>query len=88
MSVPYADRGWPSSGIAKLKTTCCRKATNEPYWSLFVEDRWRLRQECSRHAGRPLHGHHDTLAAGFSPRAYLVQDATTNWTLPGQRDQG
>lgn len=56
-------------------------------WSLFAEDEWRLTQALSATLGM-RYDHHDAFGGEISPRAYLVWDATTDWTVKGGVSQG
>ena len=72
---------------AKLKDGLLPQSHKQTMWSLFVEDEWRLRQGLTATLGG-RYDHHDAFGGQFSPRAYLVWDATTNWTFKGGVSQG
>ncbi|WP_341643482.1 TonB-dependent receptor domain-containing protein [Thauera sp. SDU_THAU2] len=56
-------------------------------WSLFVEDEWRLADNLAATFGA-RYDHHDAFGGEVSPRAYLVWNATSNWTVKGGVSQG
>ncbi|QXZ09277.1 TonB-dependent receptor [Comamonas sp. Y33R10-2] len=72
---------------AKLKDGLLPNSHKQTMWSLFVEDEWRLRQGLTATLGG-RYDHHDAFGGNFSPRAYLVWDAATNWTFKGGVSQG
>lgn len=51
-------------------------------YALFAEDDWQLLQSLDLTVGG-RYEHHDAFGGHFSPRAYLVWDATDNWTFKG-----
>ena len=72
---------------AKLKDGLLPQSHKQTMWSLFAEDEWRLAQGLTATLGG-RYDHHDAFGGQFSPRAYLVWDATTNWTFKGGVSQG
>ena len=51
-------------------------------WSLFAEDEWRFVPAMALTLGG-RYDQHDTFGSQLSPRAYLVWNATSAWTLKG-----
>ena len=72
---------------AKLKDGLLPQSHKQTMWSLFAEDEWRLAQGLTATLGG-RYDHHDAFGGHFSPRAYMVWDATTNWTFKGGVSQG
>ena len=72
---------------AKLKDGLLPQSHKQTMWSLFAEDEWRLAQGLTATLGG-RYDHHDAFGGQFSPRAYMVWDATTNWTFKGGVSQG
>ena len=72
---------------AKLKDGMLPQSHKQTMWSLFAEDEWRLAQGLTATLGG-RYDHHDAFGGQFSPRAYMVWDATTNWTFKGGVSQG
>lgn len=72
---------------AKLKDGLLPQSHKQTMWSFFAEDEWRLAQGLTATLGG-RYDHHDAFGGHFSPRGYLVWDATTNWTLKGGVSQG
>ncbi|RGE46001.1 TonB-dependent receptor [Comamonas testosteroni] len=72
---------------AKLKDGLLPQSHKQTMWSLFAEDEWRLAQGLTATLGG-RYDHHDAFGGQFSPRGYLVWDATTNWTFKGGVSQG
>lgn len=56
-------------------------------WALFAEDEWRFTDSLALTLGA-RHDDHSVFGAHFSPRAYLVWNATPQWTLKGGVSQG
>ena len=56
-------------------------------WALFAEDEWRFTDSLALTLGA-RHDDHSVFGAHFSPRAYLVWNATPQWTLKGGISQG
>lgn len=56
-------------------------------WALFAEDQWRFTDTLALTLGG-RYDEHSTFGDHFSPRAYLVWNATPNWTLKGGVSQG
>ncbi|ENO88624.1 TonB-dependent receptor [Thauera linaloolentis 47Lol = DSM 12138] len=56
-------------------------------WSLFIEDEWRLTDSLAATLGA-RYDHHDAFGGEVSPRAYLVWNAASNWTVKGGVSQG
>ncbi|MEG1734345.1 MAG: TonB-dependent receptor, partial [Comamonas sp.] len=72
---------------AKLKDGLLPQSHKQTMWSFFAEDEWRLREGLTATLGG-RYDHHDAFGGHFSPRAYMVWDATTNWTLKGGVSKG
>lgn len=51
-------------------------------WALFAEDEWRLRDDLALTLGL-RHDEHSDFGDHLSPRAYLVWNASDQWTLKG-----
>ena len=56
-------------------------------WSLFAEDEWRLRENLGLTFGGRYEDH-EAFGGHFSPRAYLVWNASGNWTVTGGVSEG
>ncbi|MBU4609328.1 TonB-dependent receptor [Achromobacter sp. GG226] len=56
-------------------------------WALFAEDEWRLTDSLTATLGG-RYNHHDAFGGEFSPRGYLVWEATPNWTAKGGVSRG
>jgi len=56
-------------------------------WAVFAEDEWRFTDTLALTLGA-RHDDHSTFGSHFSPRAYVVWNATDNWTLKGGISQG
>jgi outer membrane receptor for ferrienterochelin and colicins len=56
-------------------------------WAIFAEDEWRFTDALALTLGA-RHDDHSTFGSHFSPRAYVVWNATDNWTLKGGISQG
>lgn len=56
-------------------------------WSLFVEDEWRLRPSLGLTLGL-RRDDHSTFGGNISPRAYLVWNASPDWTFKGGVSRG
>lgn len=56
-------------------------------WALFAEDEWRFSDTLALTLGA-RHDDHSVFGAHFSPRAYLVWNATPEWTIKGGVSQG
>ncbi len=56
-------------------------------WALFAEDEWRFTDTLALTLGGRLDDH-STFGDQFSPRAYLVWNATPRWTLKGGVSRG
>lgn len=56
-------------------------------WALFAEDEWRFTDTLALTLGA-RHDDHSVFGAHFSPRAYLVWNATPEWTIKGGVSQG
>ncbi|MEG0052393.1 MAG: TonB-dependent receptor [Comamonas sp.] len=72
---------------AKLKDGLLPQSHKQTMWSFFAEDEWRLREGLTATLGG-RYDHHDAFGGQFSPRAYMVWDATTNWTFKGGVSRG
>lgn len=55
--------------------------------ALFAEDEWYLRDDLALTVGGRYEDH-DAFSGHFTPRAYLVWDATRHWTVKGGVSQG
>jgi outer membrane receptor for ferrienterochelin and colicins len=58
------------------------KTYQQRMWALFAEDEWRLRDDLTATFGG-RYNHHDAFGGEFSPRAYLVWNAASAWTVKG-----
>ncbi len=56
-------------------------------WAVFVEDEWRFIDSLALTLGGRYEDH-EAFGGHFSPRAYLVWDASDNWTLKGGVSRG
>jgi outer membrane receptor for ferrienterochelin and colicins len=56
-------------------------------WAVFAEDEWRFTDTLALTLGA-RHDDHSVFGAHFSPRAYLVWNATPEWTIKGGVSQG
>ena len=56
-------------------------------WAVFAEDEWRFADNLALTLGA-RHDDHSTFGSHFSPRAYLVWNASDNWTVKGGVSQG
>ncbi|WP_027965876.1 TonB-dependent receptor domain-containing protein [Halomonas halocynthiae] len=56
-------------------------------WALFAEDEWWLLDNLALTLGGRF-DHHDAFGSQFSPRGYLVWNATDQWTLKGGISRG
>lgn len=56
-------------------------------WAVFAEDTWRLSEALALTFGA-RHDDHSRFGAHFSPRAYLVWNASDAWTLKGGVSKG
>ncbi|MDC8804189.1 TonB-dependent receptor [Halomonas pacifica] len=56
-------------------------------WALFAEDEWLLRDDLALTLGG-RYDHHDAFGSQFSPRGYLVWNASDQWTLKGGISRG
>ena len=56
-------------------------------WSLFAEAEWRLRENLGLTFGGRYEDH-EAFGGHFSPRAYLVWNASGNWTVKGGVSEG
>jgi len=72
---------------AKLTDGLLPEKHQQTMWSLFVEDEWRLVDSLTATFGG-RYDHHDAFGGKVSPRAYLVWDANTQWTLKGGVSKG
>lgn len=72
---------------AKLTDGLLPEKHNQTMWSLFAEDEWRLTDSLTATLGG-RYDHHDAFGGNFSPRAYLVWGASSQWTFKGGVSQG
>lgn len=72
---------------AKLVDGLLPQRHGQTMWSLFAEDEWRLRDGVTATLGG-RYDHHDAFGGHVSPRAYVVWDATSHWTVKGGVSQG
>lgn len=56
-------------------------------WALFAEDEWRFTDTLALTLGA-RHDDHSVFGSHFSPRAYLVWNASPEWTIKGGVSQG
>ena len=55
--------------------------------AIFIEDEWRFHDDFALTLG-VRRDHHNNFGTEYSPRAYLVWNASDNWTLKGGRSKG
>ncbi|WP_159916467.1 TonB-dependent receptor [Pantoea sp. 18069] len=72
---------------AKLTDGVLSDRHSQTMWSLFAEDEWRLREDLTATLGG-RYDHHDAFGGQVSPRAYLVWDASKQWTFKGGVSRG
>ena len=72
---------------ARLEDGLLPKRHGQTMWSLFVEDEWHFTDTLAATFGG-RYDRHDAFGGNFSPRAYLVWNATEQWTLKGGVSQG
>ncbi len=72
---------------AKLTDGLLPERHSQTLWALFAEDEWRLRDDLTATLGA-RYDHHDAFGGHVSPRAYLVWDASRQWTFKGGVSQG
>lgn len=72
---------------AELKDGIAVDTFAQKSWALFLEDEWRLRDDLALTLGGRYEDH-DAFGGHFSPRAYLVWNATDSWTLKGGVSRG
>lgn len=72
---------------ADLEDGLLSQKHDQSMWALFAEDEWRLTQALTATLGL-RYDHHDLFGSELSPRAYLVWNATDNWTLKGGVSEG
>ncbi|MET1114951.1 MAG: TonB-dependent receptor [Comamonas sp.] len=72
---------------AKLTDGLLPDRHGQTMWSLFAEDEWRLRENLTATLGG-RYDHHDAFGGQVSPRAYLVWDASRQWTIKGGVSRG
>lgn len=72
---------------AKLTDGLLPETHDQTMWSLFAEDEWRLTRSLTATLGA-RYDHHSAFGGQVSPRAYLVYNATPNWTIKGGVSKG
>ncbi|MBS7350345.1 MAG: TonB-dependent receptor [Comamonas sp.] len=72
---------------AKLTDGLLPQKHGQTMWSLFAEDEWHLSDTLAATLGA-RYDHHDAFGGHVSPRAYLVWDASTQWTFKGGVSKG
>ncbi|MDX9698368.1 MAG: TonB-dependent receptor [Rhodocyclaceae bacterium] len=72
---------------AKLEDSLLPESHSQTMWSLFAEDEWRFTDSLAATLGL-RYDRHDAFGGELSPRAYLVWDASENWTVKGGVSQG
>ena len=72
---------------AKLTDGLLPQKHSQTMWSLFAEDEWHLSDTLAATLGA-RYDHHDAFGGHVSPRAYLVWDASTQWTFKGGISKG
>jgi len=72
---------------AKLTDGLLSKNHSQTMWSLFAEDEWKLAETLTATLGG-RYDHHDAFGGQFSPRGYLVWDASSQWTFKGGVSKG
>jgi outer membrane receptor for ferrienterochelin and colicins len=63
------------------------KKANQTMWALFAENEWTIRDGLTATFGG-RYDRHDAFGGNFSPRAYVVWDASSNWTVKGGVSKG
>ncbi|SFU65837.1 TonB-dependent receptor domain-containing protein [Halomonas korlensis] len=72
---------------AELDDGLATEPFEQTTWALFVEDEWLLRDDLALTLGG-RYDHHDAFGSQFSPRGYLVWNATQAWTFKGGVSRG
>ncbi|WP_355662273.1 TonB-dependent receptor domain-containing protein [Halomonas salifodinae] len=72
---------------AELTDGLATETFEQTTWSLFAEDEWLLRDDLALTLGG-RYDHHDAFGSQFSPRGYLVWNASDQWTLKGGVSRG
>lgn len=72
---------------AELDDGLSTETFEQTTWAMFVEDEWLLRDDLALTFGG-RYDHHDAFGSQFSPRGYLVWNATNRWTLKGGVSRG
>ena len=67
---------------AKLEDGLLPENHSQTIWSVFAEDEWRILNNLALTVGA-RYDHHDAFGGEVSPRAYLVWNASDNWTVKG-----
>ena len=72
---------------ARLTDGLLPQKHDQTMWSLFAEDEWNLYRGLTATLGA-RYDHHSAFGGQVSPRAYLVWNATDNWTVKGGVSKG
>lgn len=72
---------------AKLIDGLLPENHSQTMWSLFAEDEWRFTDSLAATFGG-RYDHHDAFGGQFSPRGYLVWNATDRWSFKGGVSRG
>jgi outer membrane receptor for ferrienterochelin and colicins len=72
---------------AKLTDGILPERAHQKLWALFAENEWSIRDNLKATFGG-RYDRHDAFGGNFSPRAYLVWDASSQWTFKGGVSQG
>ncbi|MDF3932816.1 TonB-dependent receptor domain-containing protein [Pseudomonas citronellolis] len=72
---------------AKVEDGIATDEFQQSSWALFAEDEWRLREDLALTLGARYEDH-EAFGGHVSPRAYLVWNASSAWTLKGGVSQG
>ena len=72
---------------SKMKDGIATEEFEQKMWALFAEDEISVTDSLAFTLGG-RYDHHDKFGGNFSPRAYTVYTANSNWTLKGGVSQG
>ncbi|MEI2417821.1 TonB-dependent receptor [Orrella sp. JC864] len=88
---PIGDAHVLTSGVqfwdARMRDGLVPDKYRQKTYSIFAEDEWMLRQDLTATLGL-RYDRHDAFGGHFSPRGYLVWNATDNWTVKGGVSRG
>ncbi|MCR6662737.1 MAG: TonB-dependent receptor [Luteimonas sp.] len=72
---------------AEVEDGLATETFSKTAWAVFVEDEWRFVENVGLTVGGRYEDH-EAFGGHFSPRAYLVWNASDNWTLKGGVSRG